>query len=328
MTKTDEFLERTGPAYPRHAIKEAGAKKMPIPNKPKEDLSEFFSSSHDLYLTGGFVTHGGLKNGKSFFAATASSCWPDGLKMEEARSIESIGEDRWRKLKPVRLEDLIWLPYDLGALDGFPQFKIEVPSLDVRAIIKKFNAPLGVRKVNQTIQLWVEQNQKTKWVVEDTTSAKDRLLLEYFDSHPVMNRQGEEDKYAKYGSLKSAHIASHNALRNSGLTVHYLCHSKAAPEATTPHQKHVDQTMELPSANTEIEPEITGQSLKVYLGDASVIGVLVASELPGKPGKYKREFMPFGGKNFTGGNRLQSLLKTSMPPHMGEMIKMMRKAVE
>lgn len=298
-----------------------------LPNKQQEDLSEYFSDSNALYLTGGFVTHGPPKHGKSFFAATASSYYPDGLKMEECRSIVSIGEERWRKLKPVKLEDVLWLTYDLGALDGFPQFKIDVPAIDVRALVKRFGAPGAVRKVNEVVRKFIEANPSIEWIIEDTTSKKDRLLLDYFAAHPVMSRDGvTEDKYAKWGSMKEAHISSHNALQATGCKIHYLCHSKAAPDSqqATPHQKKVDATMEMPSNDDGIEPEISGQGYKAYIGDASVIGVLLATEVPNKKGKYDRGFYPFGGKNFVGGTRLQTLLQVKQPPDMQLVLRALR----
>lgn len=311
---------------------EPSAPKVLKPAGPKTDLSRYISNSRKQFLkTSEFATHGPLKAGKSFFAATASAFYPDGLQMEQARSIESIGEARWKKLPWVTLEDMIWIPYDAGALDGFAQYKIEIPAIDVSQIFQDCKPPEAVRTIDKAVEQIAKSNKQIKWGVEDTASEKDRLLLDWFLDHPVLTSKGLIDKYAPYQSLKAAHLHSRSVKRSTGLKMHYLFHSKAAPEATTHQQEMVDATMALPSVNSDVEPEITGQALKAYLGNASVIAVLWASEVPAYKHpweRYKRTVMPFGGKNFTGGNRLQTFLKQEMVPHLGLMIETMQRALD
>lgn len=318
MAKLDSKLAAEAAGGPPAAPRTLQAKAT----TPKKD---YIVSSRKLHLTGAFVTHGPVKNGKSFFAGSASKFWPDDLS---TRSRDIIGVGPWNDLQPLVLADMLWISYDLGATDGFEQYKIEVPTVNVREMVADLTAPKAIREVSALVRSYTKDHPECRWIVEDTASAKDRALLEFFQrpENQEYTNGGKIDKYAPFTKLKAAHIGSHSELRNTNRRVHYLCHSKAMSEATTPQQENVDATMELPGSHG-VEPEITGQSLKTYLGDASLIGVCFATRRPGKlqPGlsPFDFSYRPFGGDAFEGGNRFQTQLPDKMAANMRDVLRLL-----
>lgn len=277
------------------------------PADKAKELTRFIMSSHTAPLTGAIVAHGPPASGKTRFAATASEQFP--LKTGE---------------KVVKLEDIVYVTFDQGALDGLKVEKLDVPFINARAMIAEMGAVKGTFAALDLLDHFLTTVTGVKFVVIDTISEMSELW------HEGIGRS-VDDKWAVYRQMGENHTRFHAQVNKvctpRGIQPIYLSHSKArvpSPEQTD-QQKKSGQAEKLPGGN-DIGLDIDGQGRGTYTRNASLIFAVRCVQIPGKEPTY--EVLPRGGYNFEGKDRLARVLSPSEPSNLKSIFLKIQKASE
>lgn len=233
------------------------------------------------------TVHGPPKSGKTLFAATASVHFPD-----------ELGE-------VATLDDMIWVSFDAGALDGFASLGLEVPNeLDAVGAFSELGVADGTREMLNMLGEIVEPHM---FVVCDTISMFDRYLSDFYEPR-------SKDNFVLFRNILNAHKRWYTGLIGLGCRLIFLCHSKVGGIVDDDKAK-LDKAAKS-AGPADIFPDITGQARTIYIGNSGIEGALLKTTLPGKKGESARKFYPMGGKGFEGGNRWEHLLNPVEEPNI------------
>jgi hypothetical protein len=261
----------------------------PVKGKAPVDMSQYLSSSAKHRAQGDIVIHAPPKNGKTFFAASASEAYPDELDPEA----------------PAVLEDMLWFSVDAGACAGFEEAGLECPNvINVNELIADLGPIAGVEAALKLAKQVKTSNPKIRYNVVDTVSQLDR----YWTAHFGALRAGEENTYALFRDIFNAHKLFHSNVLRLGLRNIWLCHSKAVAEGNTIQAKNSQRAQKVPGIDA-IQPDITGQARTVYIGNASLELVILAKISPKDRLKMRWTVYPYGGHGFEGSNRYHQSLE-------------------
>lgn len=155
-------------------------------------------SSKDTHDSNAILLFGPRGVGKTFAAATASKLFPHD-RVAALRKIQSekgagATAQEIEKLDWVDLSDLLWVPFDEGALDGLRAYRISVPCVDVAAIeaanttdIPKeynerdtsgglVNAPKMFAEIARDVETCIRSNPQVETLILDTESVASALM--------------------------------------------------------------------------------------------------------------------------------------------------------
>lgn len=225
------------------------------------------------------LVYGPPGQGKTFSCITASENCP----ADFTHVIQKLPP----RLVEINLADLLWFAFDTGALDGFLEQKLIVPTLDLSKIGgSTFTAAL--KEATDIAKAEVGAG-RTKTIVVDTVSALDEIALMYY-------KEKGFEKWDLYGNLKIAHMRFAMALKALPCNVIFLCHAKAQMEAADAVQANKQKAGGFGS----IIPNITGDSLNHYRRDSSFIFPLLKGKENGIEGRW---FYPDTQKGFEAKSR-------------------------
>ena len=237
------------------------------------------------------VAHGPPGSGKTFFAASLSKSWP-----------KSLPAKKWTKLS-----DVLWVPFDSGALDGLLEQKIEVPSIDVDAILEEEDVLGALEEITDIVY-----DESPEIVVVDTVSKLDKEFLGFWNENAPLAKGGAKDGYAIYREVLATHRRFHANFDALPCDVIFLCHSKPRPESADRKQRAGG----LPGMS-DIDMDLTGQALNIYRQDSSLVVSIEA--VPVGNGKFQRFAWTTPHKGFEAKNRFQVSLDEKEPAHLGKM---------
>jgi len=160
------------------------------------------------------------------------------------------------KRTPVELDDLLWLAFDRGATTGMAQQGVRVPMLDLSAV-PAADLQKELTATQQLVEKRVRSGQTTS-LVFDTLSALDRQILYY--NGVVRGLTG----YDLYRAVLQDHMRFAAPFRTLPCDQIVLCHAKAVSADDTSAKRRVAA-----AGAGDIIPEITGQALNYYRGDAT-----------------------------------------------------------
>lgn len=264
------------------------------------DLSVYLKSTKVGPFEGDIIAHGPPASGKTRFFATVSEHFP-----------EKTGEV-W-----VMLDDVFFLTFDKGALDGLKVEKLEVHSFDVRAAIAALGAVKGTFDALKFLGDYLKRNPQIKYVVTDTISEMAELWQEHFG-------RNQDDKWAVFRHLGETHTRFKAELNKvvtpTGVQSFFASHSKARVinADSSDAQKKAAIAEKLPGGN-DIGLDIDGQGRGTYTRNASLIFAAQCKQMPGKEPIYV--VMPRGGNGFEGKDRLARILKQEEEPNLGKILK-------
>jgi len=259
--------------------------------RPAGGNSIVTSSKNKTLQDVSLMIQGPVDVGKTFLAATASSKWP-----------ETLPSATW-----VDIDDMIWLQVDRCATAGFGEQKINIPHLiDIVDAIRSFGFDTALRMVFQEIENLQEKFPQIAWVVLDTASRFDLVLRDHYSKNFT--------KYDLWNAVLNMHVRFNTNLLMTGLKRIILTHSRVAPdtEAEKTKQKASQVT------TSKIVPSLSGQARDMYLGDASMLAVLLAKRNP-KTKELTRTLYPCGTSEFEGKNKWRLTLDIEEPPHLGKL---------
>lgn len=265
-------------------------------------MSKYSSNSGDLPI-GDILIHAPSGAGKTFLAATISEHFPEkeGVK--------------------ASLDDMLWLLFDLGGLNGFKESGLSVPVIDMRAMVSEMGLLRAIQKLKEEVSS--AMTSATKYLVVDTVSAFDEQLCAFWDA----KMPDEAQSMRKFGNIANGHSYFHQSLMGLPVLRIWLCHSKSAVNAVeTAASKAAKLTHQ--SDPGKIQPEITGKSRSLYVKHSSLECVIRATPIPGQkrgPGAVKRVLLPYGDSMFEGKCRWQGSLDSEEEPHLGKLIQKIRK---
>jgi hypothetical protein len=144
---------------------------------------------------------------------------------------------------PILLDDLMFICFDQGALDGLAQQGIEVPAVDM-SIIDPIKLPQELKDLYKLVGDKVAA-KKTKYVIVDTLS-------------------NPQDYYKALGN---DHLGFHQNMSRLACPVIYLCHAKAPIDMQDAKQAQRKKAL----GQGDVFPDITGGALTAYKGDATFI---------------------------------------------------------
>lgn len=237
---------------------------------------KYVGSSADKEMSGAILVHAPPKVGKTFFSGTGSKFWPKELPSKTH----------------VNLADMLWVSFDAGAVDGFKEMNISVDEVDGAAVLSDYGVDKGLPKLMDIIE---ENTKGRRFVVSDTVSMLDTILVDYYES-----RAPEGNTWWAYKKILEANRRYYTRLISTGVRNIFLFHSRVVNEAlpNAAKKKAAQQT----SGMGDIIPDISGQGRKVYVGNASLEGVILCKKVPGSS-KLTRTFHGYPVAGFEAGNR-------------------------
>jgi hypothetical protein len=161
---------------------------------------------------------------------------------------------------PILLDDLMFICFDQGALDGLAQQGIEVPAVDM-SIIDPIKLPQELKDLYKLVGDKVAA-KKTKYVIVDTLTALDKKLG-YYQQY-VRGLSNPQDYYKALGN---DHLGFHQNMSRLACPVIYLCHAKAPIDMQDAKQAQRKKAL----GQGDVFPDITGGALTAYKGDATFI---------------------------------------------------------
>jgi hypothetical protein len=282
--------------------------------KVKDEVENFFTTAREAPFSGDITIHGPSGHGKTWFMGSASTYWPS-----PEWFVTPVEERTW-----IKLEDLLWLPYDDGALDGFKAHKIDVPVFDVRKMIAKHGIGKTMRRVPDELATFFAQNPAIKFAAHDTISEQDK-----FRQRELRSKEWGDPRQM-WGVLADDHaryrMDAKDAGVNYGVRNLFSCHSAAKVEQSGVGDKaaaaaEVEKVKKLATrtpGGASIQVDISGKGHDSYINNSSLVISIRTIKKKGQPDERKAQLTSVG--NFEGKNRFQGILNDEMEAHLGKML--------
>ena len=263
---------------------------------PKEfqskDIEDYISSS-DTQNDGSVraLMTGASGAGKTFAAASLSEKW--------------VYKDG--KPQPATLDDIVYIPFDPGAVRGLAQFGVKIPqTIDFLQIYrdKKQDLLAATQVIRQLIYKKIDGGYTR--IIADSLSTYDQLLELYWAS------KGKE-KWDLFGAMKRSHsMLARTLLYEPGVDVVLCCHVKDFnPGDDVKVEARMSATVS--TGSIDYVPDITGQSLKFYVRPMDICPFLETQYPKNKP--PIRKLYTAGGAGMTK-NRWQEVLNNVEEPNL------------
>jgi hypothetical protein len=245
------------------------------------------------------VVHGPIGSGKTFLAGTMSQYHT------------SYPEKKWTHYK-----DMLWIPFDSGATDGFQHNNVDIDCVPVDDILAGkepmpgFDARHGsivsfLSALNKVLYKLV-QDSGYKTLVVDTVSTLNDDTVTYLDGQT-------DDTWTLYRRNLAINKKFSMALRATGVTIIYLCHSTAPNKEATDKNKEV-----LMAGATEFVPDVPGKAAGHLKRHASV--QIFVTRIVDPKTRESTRFIELASKKGEGKNRFEGLLPAKSPPNLRPLI--------
>lgn len=270
-----------------------------------KSTSKWLSSNRTAKIKHRALAHGSPKHGKTFAALQASKKFP-----------KKLPAAKWTKL-----DDLLHIPFDDGALDGAMELKLEVPSIDFYGILRETDDL--VEALNIVADICYEEAEKNPnlIVISDTVTKLDKLINRYWNDpdNAPKGKDGKIDGYAINREVNGLHMRYHDDM--TGLPCHaiFLAHSKPVGESKSVKAKV--KAGALPSVGiTDVVMDFYYYaSGNIYRGDTSIICSVHAIPDRVNPKILNRVAYTEEFQGFEGGCRFQYSLDPQEPADFGHM---------
>lgn len=271
-----------------------------------KSTSKWLSSNRTAKIKHRALAHGSPKHGKTFAALQASKKFP-----------KKLPAAKWTKL-----DDLLHIPFDDGALDGAMELKLEVPSIDFYGILEETNDLIEALNVLVDVCYEAAEKNPNLVVIVDTVTKLDKLLNLFWNSEENAPR-GKGDKidgFAVYRCINESHMRFHDDMAGLPCHVIFLAHSKPVGESTSVKAKVKAGALpnEGVSADTVMD-FIYYASGNLYRQDTSIICTIQAESDRTNPKLLQRWAYTRGHQGFEGGCRFQYSLDPQEPADFGHM---------
>lgn len=188
-----------------------------------KSTSKYLSTNKKQKIKHRALIHGPAKHGKTFSALLADPAITQKKLDAQEKS------KKWIKAK-----NLLWVPFDDGALHGALERKIEVPSLDVDGMMTEFDIIGVLDKIGEVCHDAAADNSDLI-VVVDTVTKMDKLLNAWWndEENAPKGRGGNVDGYAVYRCIQETHLRFHDDMAALPCHVIFLAHSKPLGESAS-----------------------------------------------------------------------------------------------
>lgn len=223
------------------------------------------------------VVFGPPGQGKTFSCITLSEKCP--------AAFSHIKQGVVKHPERVNLDDLLYIMFDSGGLDGLLEQNLSVPMIDASHTPTK-----DVKNVcKEVVGLAADRVKagKTKVVIIDTVTALNGMLETFYKEQGLSG-------FDLYGNVKVEHLKFALGLKGLPCDIIFLCHAKAVFDNGDVAQ----QTKIRASGQATIIPAITGDALNHYRGDSTFVFSCRRATEGGKDGRwfYAEPSMGFDAK--------------------------------
>jgi hypothetical protein len=248
------------------------------------------------------------------------------------------------ELGKCKLTGICSVTADRHALIGCQEYGIHVPhrlnmwkwmvplaedEVDKDGNPTRYYAPSIIEALNMALEAirHLAYKKQIHTVIIDTISELDRPIVQHwFDPVREMKTySGELDTRRMYGRVAETHAKFFRGILALDLMVIALCHAKVNTYEAKDDKQKSDQdkaltaATSLPSESSNVVPDITGQSAKMYIRHSDHILVMQANR--DMTGKTKRVVYPYGTGDWMGGTRFERSLGREENPNLRELIK-------
>lgn len=292
----------------------------------KFDPMAFMTTTEQDFQRSNYLIYGPKKTGKSLLAATISRYFPP---YENGNPVAA--KER------TTLEDTAWIAFDKSPTDTLVQYRCFVGKvLDLRMAFRKlgrdeffFRLPLLLSPIIQ--------DEKIKYVVVDTVSEFNRLLLNWWYKHVPTSDRGKENTMAMWTKFGDDHSELRYVLNDQmeiggrrDRKLIYLSHPKGNMEfvggsGTAEVQKVNEERKAEATGKGDIDLDITGQNGNGYGAECSMI--LVTQRMSAaRNDRARYEVWTQGNESWAGGTRFSTVLKPTEIPNLRTMEEKILKA--
>lgn len=145
---------------------------------------------------------------------------------------EDMLQTPWVKL------NALWLSADTNATEGLRARRVEIPEIDVSAMLD--DAPGEVlttlEKITEAVHDHV-RNTKPQIVCIDTASKFDKPVHRFWEDNAPRTKQGYRDSFAVWRNMISTHERFHSNMNVLPCDVVFLMHSKPRSESESSEKK-------------------------------------------------------------------------------------------
>lgn len=214
--------------------------------------------------------------------------------------------------KPVRIEKVLHISWDSGALQGLVPLGISVDEFPARRVLFEKNIFEAMKQAKEAM-LWAIKAGKEVIIHDTITSLNNELKSALVE--------GQHDTRRAWNSVLCTH---NNYFRFcDSLPVHhiFLFHSTYRPEETEEQQLRKEASR-MPGGG-ELQLDINGQAGGCYRGHSSIIFGMTATRVVSgaKKGEFTRQIHSLPSANLEAGCRFPSnLMPPTMPPNMKKVI--------
>lgn len=207
--------------------------------------------------------------GKTISAARISELFPhERLKLRGA----SLQE-----LPIVTLEDTLHLAFDLGAGSGLQSFRIEVPTLDMRAVCDKYQPVFAWQKVAELLGKAKQRYPGVKHIIVDTISALDDVMVAWWHQNMPASSGGKDDTQQMWTGLAAGHTHWREAFTRAAMAefgTRPIILSHAVPKFKGAGDRGVVAAAKMEAENVnegDMIPAITGKSGGAWIKHADMV---------------------------------------------------------
>ncbi len=230
------------------------------------------------------------KAGKTTVAATVSEQCPEELPAK----------------KMVDIEDTAWLLYDKDGLEALTDVNLSVPYVDLSGV----QSSSELIKAEKAFFKEVSADPKIKWVVVDTVSERDRLMISCLADELQQNIK-------MWGYVAQEHAMFLRELRKSKKSAVFLFHTKLL---SSPLDEVSDVAKKkATTANAEVVLAISGQNGRGYRTTSTAIWTIQKKKRKGQPAEHL--LLTEGSSMNEGGSRFANRLAETEKAHLRNILK-------